>query len=138
MIRVHNETDFPIELSFLEKLLSHYTKRDVELVITTNEAIQQLNKTYRKIDKPTDVLSFPLHGNKKDPLGSIVISIDFVNKAALHYNHTPQEEFTLLFIHGMLHLLGFDHENDNGEMRTEEAKIIKKFGLPQSLIVRTE
>ena len=138
MITLRNETDFSIDTSFLETILSSYTKRKVELIVTTSEVIKKLNEKYRNIDKPTDVLSFPLAGKKKDPLGSIVISIDFVNEAARRYGHTSKEEFALLFIHGMLHLLGFDHENDNGEMRKEEAKIIKKFGLPKSLIVRTE
>jgi probable rRNA maturation factor len=70
------------------------------------------------------------------PLGSIVISTDFVEKYSKEYNHSYEEEFTLLFIHGLLHLLGYDHETDNGEHREKEEQLIKEFNLPKSLIVR--
>ena len=72
------------------------------------------------------------------PLGSIVISADFVKDRANEFGHTYSDELSLLFIHGMLHLLGFDHETDSGEMREMEAEIINKFYLPKSLIIRTE
>jgi len=72
------------------------------------------------------------------PLGSIVISKDFVLSKANELQHSSQDEMTLLFIHGLLHLLGFDHEVDSGEMRLKEASLIKEFQLPTSLIVRTE
>jgi probable rRNA maturation factor len=72
------------------------------------------------------------------PLGSIVISYDFVEKKAKEFSHSQDDEFTLLFIHGLLHILGYDHECDNGEMRQKEEDIIRAFSLPQSLIVRTE
>ena len=138
MIEIVDKVSFSPDIALLNKLLSSYTKKDIELIVTTNEEIQEINKTYRGIDKPTDVLSFPLHGKKKDPLGSLVISIDKVKEVASELGHSEQDEFTLLFIHGMLHLLGYDHEVDNGEMREEEEKIIKKWNLPQSLIVRNE
>ena len=70
------------------------------------------------------------------PLGSIVISVDYVEEKAKEYGHTFNEEFNLLFIHGLLHLLGFDHEIDNGEHRAKEEELIKSFNLPDSLIVR--
>ena len=70
------------------------------------------------------------------PLGSIVISTDFVEEKAKEYGHTFNEEFSLLFIHGLLHLLKYDHEVDNGEHRAKEEELIKKFNLPDSLIVR--
>ena len=72
------------------------------------------------------------------PLGSIVIAQGFVESKAKELGHTQKDECTLLFIHGLLHLLGFDHEVDSGAMREEEKKLIKKFNLPKSLIVRTE
>ncbi len=71
------------------------------------------------------------------PLGSIIISIDFVEEKSSLYNHSFDEELTLLFIHGLLHLVGYDHEVDDGEHREKEKELIKKFGLPDSLIVRT-
>ncbi|MEO1938129.1 MAG: rRNA maturation RNase YbeY, partial [Sulfurimonas sp.] len=72
------------------------------------------------------------------PLGSIVISYDFVKEKAAEFGHSQDDEFTLLFIHGLLHILGYDHEIDSGEMRQKEEEIIKNFNLPKSLIVRTE
>jgi probable rRNA maturation factor len=72
------------------------------------------------------------------PLGSIVISSWHVESMAQELGHSNNDELALLFIHGMLHLLGYDHEVDNGEMRNEEAKLIEKFALPQSLIIRTQ
>ncbi len=136
MIELIDKVSFLPDISLIEKIVASYTKKDIELIITTNQEIQEINRIYRDIDKPTDVLSFPLNGSKKDPLGSIVISIDFVKDVAREFDHSEEEEFILLFIHGMLHLLGFDHELDNGEMREEEEKIIKKWNLPKSLIVR--
>jgi probable rRNA maturation factor len=72
------------------------------------------------------------------PLGSIVISCDFVQEKALEFGHTQNDELCLLFIHGLLHILGYDHEVDNGEMRQKEKELINKFALPKSLIVRTQ
>jgi probable rRNA maturation factor len=72
------------------------------------------------------------------PLGSIVIAQEFIENKAEELGHTPSDEMTLLFIHGFLHLLGFDHEVDNGEMRDKEELLIKEFNLPTSLIVRTQ
>jgi probable rRNA maturation factor len=71
------------------------------------------------------------------PLGSIIIAESFVKEKAAEHGHTIQDELSLLFIHGMLHLLGFDHENDDGEMRAREKELIEQFDLPKSLIVRT-
>ncbi|MBN2896339.1 MAG: rRNA maturation RNase YbeY [Campylobacterales bacterium] len=134
----HNETESHYSLGLLERLSSDLTPRSVELVLTCNDAIAQLNRSFRGIDAPTDVLSFPsADKGRRRPLGSIVISDDYVRKAALEHGHSPQEEFALLYIHGLLHLLGYDHECDNGEMRQKEEALIRKYALPQSLIVRT-
>lgn len=138
MIDLDNQTDFEIAIEPLEYICSLYTQQDIELLIVDNETIQAINKEHRNIDKPTDVLSFPYDSMPFTPLGSIVISCDYVALKAEEFGHTQEEEFTLLFIHGLLHLLGYDHEVDNGEMRLEEAKLIEKLNLPQSLIVRTE
>jgi probable rRNA maturation factor len=72
------------------------------------------------------------------PLGSIVISNDFVKEKALEFGHKVSDELSLLFIHGLLHILGYDHEVDDGEMRQKEKELIEKFALPKSLIVRTQ
>ncbi|NPA65119.1 MAG: rRNA maturation RNase YbeY [Epsilonproteobacteria bacterium] len=136
MIEIENRTRFEIPLDIIERIAQKLTQKDIELIVTDDEEIQKLNKTFRSIDKPTDVLSFPLQDTPHAPLGSIVISVDQVHEAAKRYGHSPKEEFLLLFIHGLLHLLGYDHETDDGQMRQKEEELIAAFNLPKSLIVR--
>jgi len=137
MIDIENNTSFEIDLLSLEKISSSLTSKDIELIIVRNDEIQELNNEHRNIDKATDVLSFPLEFDMPNmPLGSIVISTDLVEEKAKEYGHSFNEEFSLLFIHGLLHLLGYDHEVDNGDHREKEEELIKKFNLPKSLIVR--
>jgi len=71
-------------------------------------------------------------------LGSVVINLDLVELKAAQLGHGRDDETALLFTHGLLHMLGFDHESDSGQMRAKECEIIEKFRLPKSLIVRTE
>ena len=137
MIDLENNTQFEINISSLEKIVETLTKKDIELLVVRNDEIRILNKEHRKIDKATDVLSFPLDYDFVNmPLGSIVISTDFVEEKSKEYGHEFNEEFSLLFIHGILHLLGYDHEVDNGEHRNKEEELIKQFNLPDSLIAR--
>ena len=137
MIDLENNTEFEIDISILEKIANSLTKKDIELLVVKNDEIQVLNKEHRNIDKATDVLSFPMDFDFVNmPLGSIVISTDFVEEKSKEYGHSFNEEFSLLFIHGILHLLGFDHEVDDGEHRAKEEELIKEFKLPNSLIVR--
>ncbi len=137
MIDIENNTSFEMNTSLLEDITSSLTSKDIELLIVNNDEIQELNKEHRNIDKATDVLSFPLEFDIPNmPLGSIVISLDFVEEKAKEYANTKEEEFSLLFIHGLLHLLGFDHEIDTGEHREKEEELIKQFNLPNSLIIR--
>ena len=137
MIDLENETGFEIDILILEKITNSLTQKDIELLVVRNDEIQELNKEHRNIDKATDVLSFPMDFDFPNmPLGSIVVSTDFVEEKSKEYGHTFNEEFSLLFIHGILHLLGYDHEVDNGEHRQKEEELIKQFNLPSSLIVR--
>jgi len=138
MIELDNRTSMQIEIEPLSKIAESLTNREIELLIISNNEIKQINKDHRGIDSPTDVLSFPYNDTPMSPLGSIVISCDLAEEKASEYGHSNMDEVSLLFIHGLLHLLGFDHELDNGEMRTEEARLIKEFNLPDSLIVRTQ
>lgn len=71
-------------------------------------------------------------------LGSVVINLDLVELKAAQLGHGRDDETALLFTHGLLHVLGYDHESDSGQMRAKECEIIEKFRLPKSLIVRTE
>ncbi|WP_428026788.1 rRNA maturation RNase YbeY [Arcobacter sp.] len=137
MIDFDNQTEIEIDITSLEIIKNELSPKDIELILVKNDEIQILNKQHRNIDKATDVLSFPLEYDMPNmPLGSIVISVDFVKDKAKEYNHSFLDELTLLFIHGMLHLLGYDHEVDNGEHRIKEEELIKKYNLPDSLIVR--
>jgi len=137
MIDFDNQTDLEINLDEIEKIATFITDKDFELIIVDNDIIQSINKEYRNIDKPTDVLSFPLDIVCDGmPIGSIIISADKVKEGAKIFNHSINDEFKLLLIHGLLHLIGYDHEVDNGEMRQKEKEIIEKFNLPLSLIVR--
>ena len=136
MIELDNRTSLNVDESFLNTIASTLTNKEIELIVTTKDEIKEINKQYRNIDAPTDVLSFPYEEMPMSPLGSIVISSWHVEKIAKELNHSEDDELALLFIHGLLHLTGLDHEVDNGEMREEEARLIEEFNLPKSLIIR--
>ncbi len=138
MIELDNTTSLDINESFLNSIAISLSNKEIELLIVDKNKMQQLNKQHRGINNSTDVLSFPYENMPNTPLGSIVISSWHVQKLANELNHTNDDEIALLFIHGLLHLLGYDHETDNGEMREKEKELIKKFKLPKSLIFRTQ
>lgn len=144
MIDLDNQTTLPVDIDALEKIAEALSTNDVELVITDDSTMRELNAEYRDKDSITDVLSFPLESPFTEqsvfdiPLGSIIIAESFVKAKAQEHGHSIQDELSLLFIHGMLHLLGFDHETDDGEMREREKELIEAFNLPKSLIVRTD
>ena len=139
MLNIENLTTLNINRTHLETISNTLSSREIDLTICYNLTIQQYNCDYRGKNQPTDVLSFPITGEfEQMPLGSIVISADFIVEKAHLLNHSLNDELSLLFIHGLLHLLGYDHERDSGEMRAKEEALIKKFNLPNSLIVRTE
>ena len=137
MIELDNRTDKNAEITLLERIASSLTKRDIELILTNDLEMAEINAETRNINKPTDVLSFPMMEMPGAPLGSIVISEDFVLLGSQKFGHTVDDERALLFIHGMLHLLGYDHEVDSGEMREKERAVLEAFELPESLIIRT-
>jgi probable rRNA maturation factor len=137
-IDLDNQTDVEFDYDLINKITADLTQKEIELIICHNDYIQELNKEYRGIDKPTDVLSFPLEDMPYSPIGTIIISADYVADKAKEYGHTLNEEFTLLYIHGLLHILGYDHEVDSGEHREEEKNIIEKYNLPSSLIIRND
>ena len=141
-----NQTDFILTQDFKEKLEEIFVEilenlgikaKQCELIFVDNATIKEINKEYRKVDKETDVLSFPLDSEFSNLIGSVLISLDFAKDIAQKFNHSLEDEMSLLFIHGILHLLGYDHEKDNGEHREKEEFFIQKFSLPKSLIVRT-
>ena len=114
---------------------------EVSVRFVDNETIHELNREFRNIDKPTDVLSFPLGENGvydtdlstgAKLLGDIVISIPKAMEQAKEYNHSLQREIGFLTVHSMLHLLGYDHEQGGMEevhMREKEETVLTKIGL---------
>jgi len=138
MIELDNRTSLEVDETFLSSIASTLTDKNIELIVTSNKEIKEINLEHRNINKDTDVLSFPYEDAPFFPLGSIVISAQYVERKAQEYSHKNSDELALLFIHGLLHILGYDHEVDSGEMRKKEKELILKFNLPKSLIVRTQ
>lgn len=109
---------------------------ELSVVLTTDEEVHELNRTYRGIDRTTDVLSFPQHEGEDsdltDPLlGDVVISMDAVDRQALEYGHSRERELAFLTVHGILHLLGWDHEipEDEERMMAKTESILSGMGL---------
>lgn len=138
MIDLDNRTDKNYNFALLEQIANTLSECEIELLLTDDDEISKINREFRGIDKATDVLSFPSDPFPNAPLGSIIISVDKVQSVSEELGHTPDDEIALLFIHGILHLLGYDHEVDSGEMRERERELVNEFNLPLSLIVRTQ
>lgn len=142
MLEISNETDIDFNSDLLQEIAIFLSKKDIELIITDDEEIKHLNSAFRSKDKPTDVLSFPFDDmgivGGDLPLGSVVINIEMAKSISDKIGHSLEAEIALLFIHGCLHLLGYDHENDSGEQRAKEEELINLFNLPKSLIMRNE
>ncbi|MBT4384574.1 rRNA maturation RNase YbeY [Candidatus Peregrinibacteria bacterium] len=100
-------------LKRLPELKENISGTTVELLITNNDEIQTLNAKYRQKDYPTDVLSFPFSDG--DSIGQIVISVDKAKEQAKELGQSQEEELQFLFAHGLLHLLGYDHEDPEDE-----------------------
>jgi probable rRNA maturation factor len=130
----------------------------VTVAIVSDARVRALNRQFRRIDRATDVLSFPAHATPVAPnpeprrtrtnpapdtlnpapvfLGDIVIAAGVSRRQARAERHRHAIELRLLALHGLLHLLGYDHEHDDGRMRVVEARLRRKGGLPPGLIER--
>jgi probable rRNA maturation factor len=106
-------------------------------LVTNDEELRRLNREFLKHDYATDVLSFPAAQGAEE-LGEIAISIERAEAQAREHQHDVSEELRVLMLHGALHLAGMDHERDRGEMARAERKLREEFGLPDSLIARTQ
>ncbi|MBQ1496074.1 MAG: rRNA maturation RNase YbeY [Bacilli bacterium] len=142
MITINNLTDEKLkeieELDEYTKYLIKYMNIDASfsIIIVDNEKIHEINKEYRGIDRPTDVISFALEENedyevKERLLGDIFISIDKVYDQAKEYNHSVKRELFFLVTHGFLHLLGYDHmkKEDEEIMFPLQEKILNEYGI---------
>jgi probable rRNA maturation factor len=107
---------------------------EVNIRIASNRELQELNRRFRKKNKPTDVLSFP--SGTPRLAGDIAISADIAAANAGALGHSVRTEVKVLILHGVLHLAGYDHETDNGEMRARETTLRRRLGLPVGLIER--
>ena len=120
----------------LEQIADFLGAGDVELVFVNDDEMRKINHEQRGIDKATDVLSFPYEQVSGGLMGSVVISTDTASRVAGELGHSIECEIALLFLHGILHILGYDHEIDDGQMRGKEKEVIEHFSLPDSLIIR--
>lgn len=110
----------------------------VNVVVTTNEVIRDLNRRFRRKNKSTDVLSFPAGDEFQHKLaGDIVISAEIAAENAGKLGHPFATELKVLLLHGVLHLAGYDHESDTGGMQRKERKLREALRLPNGLIERT-
>ncbi|MBI2187641.1 MAG: rRNA maturation RNase YbeY [Acidobacteria bacterium] len=106
----------------------------VTVAIVSDGDVRRLNRRYRRIDRPTDVLSFP--AEEPDNLGDIVVAAGVARRQAREAGHSLQAELRVLALHGLLHLLGYDHERDAGQMARLEARLRARGGLRAGLIER--
>ena len=132
--------------SFAEVLRDRVARgREFHCRITNDAELQALNSQFLGRDYPTDVLSFPngyapfrrvARDLKRISLGDIAISIQRAREQAREWRHAAEDEVRILMLHGVLHLLGMDHESDSGRMKRTETRWRRKLGLPSGLIER--
>jgi probable rRNA maturation factor len=113
-------------------------KGEVNILVTSSHELRRLNRTFRRKDKPTDVLSFPaVSGLSESQVSDVAISAEIAAKNAQQLGHSTAEEIKILTLHGLLHLAGYDHERDHGEMAQKERRLRRSLGLPVGLIERS-
>ena len=112
-------------------------KGAVNVLVTSNTELRSLNRRFRGKDKPTDVLSFPSEpGAAENLAGEIAVSAEIASRNARMLGHEPAAEIKILILHGILHLRGYDHDRDQGEMANLEQRLRQKLRLPVGLIER--
>lgn len=117
------------------KLINESKGKELSVALVSDKRIKELNKIFRDKNQPTDVLSFPYEPDQYDYLetenflGDIVISLETAQKQATENSLTLENEIKQLILHGILHLCGYDHETDDGEMNTKELILREKLGI---------
>jgi probable rRNA maturation factor len=119
---------------WLRRVAPARAKGHVTVALVSDARIQGLNRQFRQVDKATDVLSFP--ADEPDTLGDVVIARGVARRQARHAGHDFPTELRVLALHGLLHLLGYDHEHDGGRMARVEARLRRKGKLREGLIER--
>ena len=120
--------------AWLEQIAPARARGGVAVAVVPDRRIRELNRQYRHKDAATDVLSFP--ADEPGQLGDIVIALGVARRQARSAGHSLSTELQVLALHGLLHLLGYDHERDNGEMRRLEQRLRRAGGLREGLIER--
>jgi probable rRNA maturation factor len=112
---------------------------EFSVLLTGDEQLRALNLQFRGVDKATDVLSFPalLEAGKGRQGGDLAISLETASVQAADHGHSLQMEVKILILHGLLHLAGYDHERDQGQMQRRETRLRKQFALPAGLVERS-
>jgi probable rRNA maturation factor len=134
--------------AWLAKVAPSRTTGEVSVAIASDALVRRLNRDFRGIDETTDVLSFPAQNDPHSPdrglppqhrlLGDIVIAAGVARRQAREAGHSVEAEVRLLCLHGLLHLLGYDHETDQGTMARLERRLRRKGGLATGLLERVE
>lgn len=109
----------------------------VSVLLSGDAELRRLNREFRGKDKPTDVLSFPAGERAGRAAGDLAISVETASREAERLGHRLALELKVLLLHGVLHLAGYDHEADSGEMARKEETLRRKLGLAQGLIARS-
>lgn len=114
-----------------DRILERIGRRESSATIAfvSDNKIRQLNRRYRGIDKATDVLSFPSGNDDDVELGDIVVSVEKASVQARQNGLKMEQEIAQLILHGLLHLCGYDHETDNGEMNRLELRLRRELGI---------
>jgi probable rRNA maturation factor len=137
-IKVYNQTEVDIKpfIKLLKKIFKKVKeKKNMSIIFVSLDKIQELNKNYRAIDKPTDVLSFPNDDIEDKTLGDIFISMDKAKEQAVSYGHSFEREVGFLAVHGYLHLIGYDHhtKEDEEKMVFMQEQILKRAKLERNI-----
>ena len=119
---------------WLERVAPARARGTVTVALVPDARVRALNRTYRRKDMPTDVLSFP--AEERGILGDVVIATGVARRQARAAGHSLQTELRVLALHGLLHLLGYDHEHDDGQMERLERRLRARGGLREGLIER--
>ncbi len=110
----------------------------ITVLLAGDARLKELNRAFRRKNKPTDVLSFPAVENGEGHAGDLAISVETAARQAAEHGHSLDAELHILMLHGLLHLAGFDHEADHGEMRMLESRLRDQLKLPAGLIERVQ
>ena len=111
---------------------------EVCIFITSSRELRDMNRRFRKKDEATDILTFCLAPNRVKSAGDLAISAEIASENAAELRHSTETELKILILHGLLHLAGYDHEIDNGEMKARETELRNQLKLPTGLIERAQ